>query len=141
MFFLPGRKIAAVIKMAALIIQERDQLEKFVSAWAVGQHTIICRRILRRTSSCGLCKARMFTVLISCFSKRAETPRIHKQKMRWRHTGMSGWAGLVQAVRAVHIRGLEGLKAASGIQSAEAGRLMKEEPESSVLLQLSLWTL
>ena len=83
----------------------------------------------------------MLTVLISCFSKRAETPRIHKQKMRWRHTGMSGWAGLVQAVRAVSIRGLEGLKAASGIQSAGVGRLMKEEPESSVLLQLSLWTL
>ena len=80
-------------------------------------------------------------VLIFYSSKRAETPRIHKQKMRWRHTGMSGWAGLVQAVRAVSIRGLEGLKAASGIQSAEAGRLMKEEPESSVLLQLSLWTL
>lgn len=83
----------------------------------------------------------MLTVLIFYSSERAETPRIHKQKMRWRHTGMSGWAGLVPAVREVHIRGLEGLKVTVGTQSAEVGRLMKEGQESSVLLRPSLWTL
>ena len=83
----------------------------------------------------------MLMVLIFYSSKRAETPRIHKQKMRWRHTGMSGWAGLVPTVREVHIRGLEGLKVTVGTQSAEVGRLMKEGQESSVLLRPSLWTL
>ena len=66
MFFLPGRKIAAVIKMEALIIRERDQLEKFGSAWAVARHTIICRHTLHKTSSYGPCKPRMLTVLIFC---------------------------------------------------------------------------
>ena len=54
---------------------------------------------------------------------------------------MSGWAGLVPAVREVHIRGLEGLKVTVGTQSAEVGRLMKEGQESSVLLRPNLWTL
>ena len=66
MFFLPGRKIAAVIKMEALIIRERDQLEKFGSAWAVARHTIICRHTLHKTSSCEHCEPHMLTVLIFC---------------------------------------------------------------------------
>ena len=64
MFFLPGRKIAVVIKMEALIIRERDQLEKFGSAWAVARHTIICRHTLHKTSSCEHCEPHMLTVLI-----------------------------------------------------------------------------
>ena len=34
------------------------------SPLAQAKHTTICRHILRKTSSCGLCKTRMLTVLI-----------------------------------------------------------------------------
>ena len=36
------------------------------SPLAQAKHTTICRHILRKTSSCGLCKAHMLTVLIFC---------------------------------------------------------------------------
>ena len=45
-------------------IRERDQLEKFGSAWAVARHTIICRHTLHKTSSCEHCEPHMLTVLI-----------------------------------------------------------------------------
>ena len=75
-FFLPGRKIAVVIKMEALIIRERDQLEKFGSAWAVARHTIICRHTLHKTSSCEHCEPHMLTVLIFCAELQAAASSI-----------------------------------------------------------------